>query len=173
MHVTVLDVDSNRNYFTNHGFHLSGKGKTNVCMQLKVLVETPYTTYDRSPIPMEWIPSRDEDTNMEYIEGSGNLDNSLSNNRIRASSRSRRTPHNRRSDNTQSTRDNSKVCAALEPEYVDEEENANKEGIVIQEQAQDIADTNQPGNVDKTTEAHRTSTRNKKNPSIRDKDFLW
>ena len=42
---------------------------------------------------------------------------------------------------------------------------------MIREQAQDIADTTQPGNVDKTTEAHRTSTRNKKNPSIRGKDF--
>ena len=100
MHVTVLDVDSNRNYFTNHGFHLNGKDKTNVCMQLKVLIETPYTTYDRSPVPMEWIPGREEDTNTEYIEGSGNVDNSLSNNRI-----------------------------------------ANKDGIVIQEQAQDIANT--------------------------------
>ena len=65
------------------------------------------------------------------------------------------------------------MCEALELEYVDEEENANKDGIVIQEQAQDIADTTQPGNVDKTTEARRTSTRNKKNPSIRGKDFLW
>jgi len=76
-------------------------------------------------------------------------------------------------DNTQSTRDNSKVCVALEPEYVDEEENANEDGIVIREQAQDIADTTQPGNVDKITEACRTSTRNKKNPSIRGKDFSW
>ena len=54
----------------------------------------------------------------------------------------------------------------------DEEENANKDGIVIREQAQDIADTTQPGNVDKITEVRRTSTRNKKNPSIRGKDFL-
>ena len=68
-------------------------------------------------------------------------------------------------DNTQSTRDNSKVCVALEPEYVDEEENANRDGIVIWEQAQDIADTTQPGNVDKTTETCRTSTRNKKKQS--------
>jgi len=65
------------------------------------------------------------------------------------------------------------VCVTLAPEYVDEEENANKDGIVIQEQAQGIADTTQPGNVDETTEACRTSTRNKKNPSIRGKDFLW
>jgi len=76
-------------------------------------------------------------------------------------------------DNTQSTRDNSKVCVALESEYVDEEENANKDGIVIWEQAQDIADTTQPGNVDETTEARRTSARNKKKPSIRGKEFLW
>ena len=75
-------------------------------------------------------------------------------------------------DSTQSTRDNSKVCVVLEPEYVDEEENANKDGIVIWEQEQDIADTTQPGNVDKTTEACRTSTTNKKNPSIRGKVFF-
>jgi hypothetical protein len=72
-------------------------------------------------------------------------------------------------DNTQSTRDNSKVSVT----HVDEEEDANKDGIVIQEQAQDIADNTQPGNVDKTTEARRTSTRNKKTPSIRGNDFLW
>jgi len=64
-------------------------------------------------------------------------------------------------DNTQSTRDNSKVSVALELECVDEEE-VNKNGIVIREQAQDIADNTQPGNVDKTTEVRRTSTRNKK-----------
>ena len=65
------------------------------------------------------------------------------------------------------------MCVSLEPEYVDEEENANKDGIVIREQAQDVADNTQTGNVDKTTEARRTSTRNKKTPSIRGKDFLW
>ena len=66
-------------------------------------------------------------------------------------------------DSTQSTRDNSKVSVAHKLECVDGED-ANKDGIVIQEQAQDIADNTQPGNVDKTTEARRTSTRNKKNP---------
>ena len=75
-------------------------------------------------------------------------------------------------DNTQSTRDNSKVSVAHKLECVDEEEDANKDGIVIREQAQDIADNTQPGNVDKTTEAWRTSTRNKKAPSIRGNDFL-
>jgi len=44
---------------------------------------------------------------------------------------------------------------------------------VIWEQAQDIADNTQPGNVDKTTEARRTSTRNRKTTSIRGSDFLW
>ena len=75
-------------------------------------------------------------------------------------------------NNTQSTRDNSKVRVAHELECVDEED-ANKDGIVIQEQAQDIADNTQPGNVDKTTEARRTSTRNKKTLSTRGNDFLW
>jgi len=76
-------------------------------------------------------------------------------------------------DNAQSTRDNSKVSVAHKLECDDEEEDANKDGIVIWEQAQDIADNTQPGNVDRTTEARRTSTRNKKTPSIRDNDFLW
>jgi len=74
-------------------------------------------------------------------------------------------------DNTQSTRDNSMVSVAHKLECVDEED-ANKDGIVIWEQAQDIADNIQPRNVDKTTEAQRTSTRNKKTPSIRGNDFL-
>jgi len=76
-------------------------------------------------------------------------------------------------DNTQSTRDNSKVSVAHELGCVDEEEDANKDGIVIREQAQEFADNTQPGNVDKTAEARRTSTRNKKTPSIRGNDFLW
>ena len=69
-------------------------------------------------------------------------------------------------DKDESTRNNRKVIVAHEQECDGEEEDANKDGTVIQEQAQDIADTTQPGNVDKTTEACRTSTRNKKNPSF-------
>ena len=76
-------------------------------------------------------------------------------------------------DNTQSTRDNSKVSVAHKLQCDGEEEDANKDGIVTREQAQDIADNTQPGNVDKTMGARRTSTRNKKPPSIRDNDFLW
>jgi len=55
--------------------------------------------------------------------------------------------------NTQSTRGNSKVSVAHKLECIDEEEDTNKDGIVIWEQAQDIADNTQPRNVDKTTEA--------------------
>ena len=98
IHVTVLDVDSNRKYFAKHGYHLNGKGKTNACMQLQALVGTPYTTYDRSAIPMEWITDREEHTNTEYIEGSENLDSSLSKNRFRVPGSSRRTPHNTSED---------------------------------------------------------------------------
>jgi len=76
-------------------------------------------------------------------------------------------------NNTQPTRDNSKVSVTLETECVDEEGKANKDGIMIGEQAQDFADNTQPENVHKTTEIHRNSTRNKKNPSIRGNDFLW
>ena len=65
------------------------------------------------------------------------------------------------------------MSVAHELECFDEEEDSNKDGIVIWEQAQDIEDNTQPGNVDKTTEAQRTSTRNKKTPSIRGNAFVW
>jgi len=76
-------------------------------------------------------------------------------------------------DEDESTRNNRKLIVAYEQECDGEEEDANKDGTVIREQAQDIADTTQPGNVDETTEACRTSTRNKKNPSIRGKVFFY
>jgi len=61
------------------------------------------------------------------------------------------------------------VRLAHELGCVDEAEDANKDEIVIREQAQDIA----ARKFNKTTEARRTSTRNKKTPSIRGNDFLW
>ena len=64
-------------------------------------------------------------------------------------------------DNTQSTRDNSKVSVAHKLECVDEED-ANKDGIVIQEQSQDIEDNTQSGNVDKTTENRKIPTETRK-----------
>jgi len=73
----------------------------------------------------------------------------------------------------ESARDNSQVTVANEQEFEGEEEGANKDGIVIREQAPGIEDITQPRNVDKTTEARRTSTRNKKAPSIRGNYFLW
>jgi hypothetical protein len=90
----VLDVDPYRNYFTNHGLHLNSKGKTNVCMQLKSVVEK----HGRLAIPVEWIIGREEVTNTECIEGPGNMNNSPSNTRVRVSNRLRNIPCNRNED---------------------------------------------------------------------------
>ena len=49
----------------------------------------------------------------------------------------------------------------------------NKDETMILEQTQDVTDNTMSGSVDKTVETHRTSTRNKKTPSIRGNDFLW
>jgi len=68
---------------------------------------------------------------------------------------------------------NSKVIISQELECDGEEEGVNKGETVILEQTQDIADNTQSGSVDKTVEIRRTSTRNKKTPSIRGSDFLW
>ena len=68
---------------------------------------------------------------------------------------------------------NSKVIVSQEMECDGEEKGVNKGETVILEQTQDITDNTQSGNVDKTIETCRTSTRNKKTPSIRGNDFLW
>ena len=49
----------------------------------------------------------------------------------------------------------------------------NKVETVILEQTQDITDNTQSESLDKTVETRRTSTRNKKTPSIRGNGFIW
>jgi hypothetical protein len=65
------------------------------------------------------------------------------------------------------------VIVSQELECEGEKEGVNKDETVILEQTQDITDNIQSGSVDKTVETLRTSTRNKKTPSIRGNDFLW
>jgi len=98
MQVTVLDVDPDRNCFINHGLHLNSKGKTNVCMQLNSVVEKLSITYDRLPIPVEWIIGREEVTNTQCIKGPRNMNNSPSNTRFRVSNRLWKIPCNRNED---------------------------------------------------------------------------
>ena len=65
------------------------------------------------------------------------------------------------------------MIVSQELECEGEKEGVNKDETVILEQTQDITDNIQSGSVDKTVETLRTSTRNKKTPSIRGNDFLW
>ena len=69
-----------------------------MCMQLKSVVEKLSITYDRLPIPVEWIIGREEVTSTECIEGPGNMNNSPSNTRVRESNRLRKIPCNRNED---------------------------------------------------------------------------
>ena len=48
-----------------------------------------------------------------------------------------------------------------------------KEDIAILGLTQDITGDTQSAGIDKTIEPRRTSTRNKKTPSIKGNDFLW
>jgi hypothetical protein len=48
-----------------------------------------------------------------------------------------------------------------------------KDDIAILGLTQDFTGNTQPASIDKTIESCRTSTRNKKTPSIRGNDFLW
>jgi len=67
---------------------------------------------------------------------------------------------------------NSKVIVSQKLECDGEEEGVNKDETVILEQTQDITNNTQSGSIHKTVETHRTSTRNKKTPSIRGNDFF-
>jgi len=49
----------------------------------------------------------------------------------------------------------------------------NEDKTMITEQTHNITDNTQYESVDKIVETRRTSTRNKKTPSIRGNDFLW
>jgi len=54
-----------------------------------------------------------------------------------------------------------------------EKKSVDVDKTMILEQTQDITDNTQSESVDKIVETRRTSTRNKKTPSIRGNDFLW
>ena len=65
------------------------------------------------------------------------------------------------------------MTVSQELECDGEEEGVNKDETVILEQTEDITDNTQFGSVDKTVETSRTSTGNKKTPSIRGNDFFY
>jgi len=67
---------------------------------------------------------------------------------------------------------NNKVTVSQELECDGEKKGVNKVETVILEQTQDITDSTQSESLDKTVETHRTSTRNKKTPSIRGNGFF-
>jgi len=54
-----------------------------------------------------------------------------------------------------------------------DKKSVNLDNTMIPEVTQDTADNIQCENVDTIAETRRTSTRNKKTPSIRGNDFLW
>ena len=59
------------------------------------------------------------------------------------------------------------------PQDIIDKTQPNKDKSVTQEQIQDTTGNTQQDCVDKVLETRRISTRNKKNPSTRDNDFLW
>ena len=59
------------------------------------------------------------------------------------------------------------------PQDILDKTQPNKDKSVTQEQIQDTTGNTQQDCVDKVLETRRISTRNKKNPSTRDNDFLW
>ena len=67
-------------------------------MQLKSVVEKLSVTYDRLPIPVEWITGPEEVTSTECIEGPGNINDSPRNTSVRVSNSLRKIPCNRNED---------------------------------------------------------------------------
>jgi hypothetical protein len=65
------------------------------------------------------------------------------------------------------------VVVSQELECCGDKKGVNKDKTMILEETQDITDNIQCESVDKILETRRTSTRNKKTPSIRGNDYLW
>jgi hypothetical protein len=59
-HATILEIEHDRKYFTNHGLHLNNMGRETICKQMKEIVENIFVLNGMSSIPMEWTTEQAE-----------------------------------------------------------------------------------------------------------------
>jgi lysophospholipase L1-like esterase len=53
-HVTITDVNQNREYFMTHGLHFNGLGKVVICKQIANVIDDLFQTEEILPICMNW-----------------------------------------------------------------------------------------------------------------------
>jgi len=177
--VALIEIDIDRKYHTRHGLHFNKLGKL---LFSDKIAQAMYSIIDNK-LKQSTVMSEKYGVQGDESE----VDSRNSKQRNKNISDDRNSEERFNLDEDESTRDNngdkndeekfrqinSKVIVSQELECDGEEEGVNKDEIVILEQTQYIIDNTQSGSVDKTVETRRTSTRNKKAPSIRGNDFLW
>ena len=177
--VALIEIDTDRKYHTQHGLHFNKLGKLlfsnkiaqaihfilgNKLKQSTVMSEKYEVRGDESEVDGRNCNQGNKDiSNDRNSEERFNLDED----------ESTRDNNVDKNDEEKFGQINSKVIVSQELECEGEEEGVHKDETVILEQTQDITHNTQSGSVDKTVQTHKTSTRNKKTPSIRGNDFLW
>jgi len=150
----VLEVDTNRDLFTRHGLHMNPKGKEHMAKKIVMAIQGVLNEKKSDPIPMknkEDLSTDNEGTEVKstVVETEAKLKNPKKNKLpgngpenkqtgLHHISRDRNSAERFNLDEDESTRNNSKVIIAHEQELEGKEEGANKDGMVIQEQAQGI-----------------------------------
>jgi hypothetical protein len=147
-HVTVVKVDLEREFFTRHGQHINNLGKEKINL----------FSNQEETLSLHW-----KDDHEIRVSESSNIDATTLQEDPKAAPSEAPT--------MEVPLDN-----AIQENQTDSdgvETGITKDDIVILELTQDFTGDTQPASIDKIIESRRTSTRNKKTPSIRGNDFLW
>ena len=175
--VALIETDRDRKYHTRHGLHFNTLGKLLFSNKTTQAIYSILSNkLKQSTIMNEKYGIQEDESEVDGRNGNqGHKDftNSegtikLIQNVVDSNSEERL---NQNEDETTSDNSDDKNDGQFGQIKCDMKVNEAK--TVFLEQAQNITDNTQSESVDKITDIHRISTRNKKTPSIRSNYFLW
>jgi hypothetical protein len=157
IHVTVMKVDLERKFFTRHGQHMNNLGKEKIALKIASVVTNLFSSQGEA-IRLHW-----KDDYEVRVSGSSGKDTITMQEDPKAAPLKPATMEVQLDEAIQENQTDSDSA----------ETGINIDDIATLGPTQDITDDTQSAGMDKTIESCRTSTRNKKTPSIRGNDFLW
>ena len=188
--VAQIKIDIDRKYHTRHGLHLNKLGKllfSNKIMQTiystlgkqleqsslasnKQGIQGGKNKVDGRNFDQGHIDSRKNEDEMKSIQ------NEVDNNNEEILNQDKDVAVSENSDNEKvegKYRQINEVVVSQELGGGGDNKSVNLDNTMVPELTQDTTDNIQCENVDTIAETRRTSTRNKKTPSIRGNNFLW
>jgi len=175
-HVTVVQVDLDRKFFTRHGQHMNNLGKELIALRLASVI-TDLLSNQEEIITLHWKDGYEVSVSDTSDKDATNIQEDPKTTPSRSTAMEvlldEAIQENQTDSDSVETGDNEEETDSLsQTQYtattvVQEDENTSLE------QTQDTTSNTWSASMDKTTEIRRTSTRNKKAPSTRGNDFLW